>query len=163
MHKCLLSFAMVCGLIVVSSPLRAECTAKPKLDPIFRDEGASVAGNPDYMVVDGHRWTHVFYDIASYGVLPDCRVLVVERRGLDFFVVINDVSWKNSVYNSAFVMTNKDGSTIVQVSPEKGYVVVNDEVHRVPGMLQQLRFNERNQLEVKVLDDNKQEKIITLD
>lgn len=140
--------------LVVPTITYADCKNEPILE--FGERIHDTGGTKmEYLIVDGKQWKSEFLRSAAVGilrtvVLPDCRVAMVGRRGLDSYVVVNDVMWRNSVYNSSALFHSKDGKRIAQAD-DRGTILVNDVPQKaVPnGKLEFAGFNDKDQLEVR--------------
>ena len=158
MRQFVMLLMMLCAWALSVNSATA-CAKKP--DVTFGekpyDSSEPGGGRVEFVIVDGVPWKHAYWKSAMLGVsmqdiLPDCRVIIVGRKGLDFYVVIDDVEWKNPVYNSSYVMF-KDGRQVVHIG-EKEFVL-NDVRHPTPGKLKKARFNERGDWEAEWEKDGK--------
>ncbi len=115
------------------------------------------------IVVDGKKWTHRYIENrakSAFGpkILPDCRVLVIGRKGLSFFIVIEDEEWQNFVYNSTFFKVSKDGKKVLQADYEDPpTIIVNDVVQaNSDGTLKNVYFDDTGNVITKWLVDGKE-------
>ncbi len=147
MKKILLA-ASLC-LPCVSGASAADCPNPPSVDWLEKPPSEGSRMRIETIVVDGKPWDTWFTAIPRYGFFSDCRAWIVGRRGLQFFVVIDNKPWKNSVYNSSFLVANEDASKVMQID-SKGTIIVNDELRpmQLSGELLDAGFGENDAIMV---------------
>ena len=141
----------VCGLPISHA---IACEKKPEVtfgEKPF-DATDPNGGTLEFVIVNGVPWKHAYWKSAIPGVtmqsiLPDCRVIIVGRKDLSFYVVIEDVEWVHPVYNSSYVMFSGDGRQIVHIGAKE--FVLNDVPYPAPGVLKNAGFNERGDFEAE--------------
>lgn len=146
--KKILSAASLC-LLCMSGASAADSPNPPSIDWLEKPLSEGSRMKIETIVVDGKPWDTWFTSIPRYGFFSDGRVWIVGRNGLQFFVVIDNKPWKNSVYNSSFLVANEGATKVMQID-SKGTVIVNDELQpmQMGGELLDAGFGEHDAIMV---------------